>query len=206
MERYLKERLTGATVLVIFGVIFIPMVLNNPTETQDTVRTVLPPKLNTEYQSRIIPVERESVLENNFQSIPVDLGNSIEQPKPVISATEEPESNNAPAELNVKTSSSLKNNIDINEITKTKVIQESVEGLSAWIVQLGSFSNQSNAESLVSKLLVEKYPAYIDEILDNSESVFRVRVGTELNREDAEKLQQTLVSQIGIEGIILSYP
>lgn len=182
------------------------MVLNNPTETQDTVRTVLPPKLNTEYQSRIIPVERESVLENNFQSIPVDLGNSIEQPKPVISATEEPESNNAPAELNVKTSSSLKNNIDINEITKTKVIQESVEGLSAWIVQLGSFSNQSNAESLVSKLLVEKYPAYIDEILDNSESVFRVRVGTELNREDAEKLQQTLVSQIGIEGIILSYP
>ncbi len=206
MERHLKERLTGATVLVIFGVIFIPMVLNNPTETQDTVRTVLSPKQNTEYQSRIIPVERESVLEYKLPSIQVDSGNFIERPKPVISATEEPESDNAPAESNVIISSNLRNNIDINELTETKIIQKSVEGLSAWIVQLGSFSEQSNAESLVSKLLVKKYPAYIDEITDNSESVFRVRVGPELNREDAEKLQQTLVSQTGIEGIILSYP
>jgi len=206
LERHLKERLTGATVLVIFGVIFIPMVLNNPTETQDTVRTVLSPKQNTEYQSRIIPVERESVLEYKLPSIQVDSGNFIERPKPVISATEEPESDNAPAESNVIISSNLRNNIDINELTETKIIQKSVEGLSAWIVQLGSFSEQSNAESLVSKLLVKKYPAYIDEITDNSESVFRVRVGPELNREDAEKLQQTLVSQTGIEGIILSYP
>lgn len=206
MERHLKERLTGATVLVLFGVIFIPMVLDNSSETQKSVRTVLTPKQNTEYQSRIIPVEGESVPEKNLQPIQVDSGNSIQKTRPVIPVKEVPESNNEPAGLNVNISAITTSNIDIEEQTETTIVPNNSEGLSAWVIQLGSFTNQINAESLVSKLQLEGYPAYIEELIDNSESIYRVRVGPELNREDAEKLQQTLISHTGIKGIILSYP
>jgi len=206
LERHLKERLTGATVLVLFGVIFIPMVLDNSSETQKSVRTVLPPKQNTEYQSRIIPVEGESIPEKNLQSNQVDSGNSIQKINPVIPVKEAPESNNESAELNANISAVTTSNINLEEQTETKIVPNNSEGLSAWVIQLGSFTNQINAESLVNKLQLEGYPAYIEELIDNSESIHRVRVGPELNREDAEKLQQTLVSHTGIKGIILSYP
>ena len=192
--------------LVLFGVIFIPMVLDNSSETQKSVRTVLTPKQNTEYQSRIIPVEGESVPEKNLQPIQVDSGNSIQKTRPVIPVKEVPESNNEPAGLNVNISAITTSNIDIEEQTETTIVPNNSEGLSAWVIQLGSFTNQINAESLVSKLQLEGYPAYIEELIDNSESIYRVRVGPELNREDAEKLQQTLISHTGIKGIILSYP
>ncbi|NNE39079.1 MAG: hypothetical protein HKN08_12295 [Gammaproteobacteria bacterium] len=207
MERHLKERLTGATVLVLLGVTFIPMVLDNsPQQQTSTALEVLPSKPNTEYQSRIIPVEGIAEPEQSPRTNSNIDENDVRVISRPVTVLEEPEQsfNSATTNSPVTTSGSRQES-DIPQAV-TRIETDNSQALSGWVVQLGSFSNQANAQGLVNDLLTQGYPAFIEELSGDSESIFRVRVGPELERDDAEKIHQSLISKTGIQGIILSYP
>ncbi|MGY8813706.1 MAG: SPOR domain-containing protein [Gammaproteobacteria bacterium] len=209
MNRRLKERLTGAAVLVMLAVIFIPMVLDNSNENNARItRTNIPPKPNANLKSRIIPIEEPLTIEKLSQDIiPVE----IEQDIQIM------EKNNeiSPAEIKSELADTVINQvrsvevdeelIEVEKVTN-QIVELDTRDLTAWVVQLGSFSSQTNAENLILNLQSEGYPAYIEEITVETGSVFRVRVGPEISKSSAETTLSELDEKFSLKGILLQYP
>ena len=79
-------------------------------------------------------------------------------------------------------------------------------GATAWVVQLGSFSSQENASNLNLKLREAGYPAFVEPLKRQGGMAYRVRVGPELLRSDAQKMKEKLASELKIDGIVIRYP
>lgn len=71
-------------------------------------------------------------------------------------------------------------------------VRKAVEGITAWAVQVGSFSDKKNADSLSTKLIKAGFTAFVEQSEGKSGEVYRVRVGPELNKLKAEKIKQAL--------------
>lgn len=82
----------------------------------------------------------------------------------------------------------------------------SPSALTAWAVQVGSFSEHDNATSLRNQLRESGFAAFEERIVSEGEPVFRVKVGPELNREQAEALQVKLRNREDLKGIVVSHP
>ena len=78
--------------------------------------------------------------------------------------------------------------------------------LSAWVVQAGSFSDEKNANQLRDKLRKAGYPAFVEAADGNRKSMFRVRVGPELDRNRADRYLKKLKEVFAIEGLVVAYP
>ena len=79
-------------------------------------------------------------------------------------------------------------------------------GLSAWIVQLGSFTDEDNAQSLNEKLRKAGYPAFVEPLKKNGKISYRVRVGPEIKRSEADLLLKNMKDKMKLDGIVVSYP
>lgn len=87
------------------------------------------------------------------------------------------------------------------DTTKNKQV-----GLPAWVVQLGSFSSKDNADRLNSNLRKSGFPAFVEPIVENNKTAYRVRVGPELLRADADALLKKIKTEMDVDGIVLNYP
>lgn len=76
----------------------------------------------------------------------------------------------------------------------------------AWAVQVGSFSEHENAQTLRNQLRASGFAAFEEKVKTGGEQVFRVKVGPELDRARAEALQGKLRSQKDLRGIVVSHP
>ncbi len=98
------------------------------------------------------------------------------------------------------------------KIAKTKAIpkvaksKQSDKALSAWVVQAGSFSDVKNANQLRDKLRKAGYPAFVEAVDGKQKSMFRVRVGPELDRNRAQRYLKKLNEMFAIEGLVVAYP
>jgi DedD protein len=82
-----------------------------------------------------------------------------------------------------------------------------VPDLSAWVVQLASLKQEDNARSLVDRLRGQGYPAFLEAGADPArDKVWRVRVGPELSRSQAESLRLRLAQDVELKGLVLPYP
>ncbi|OGT76204.1 MAG: hypothetical protein A2W76_11805 [Gammaproteobacteria bacterium RIFCSPLOWO2_12_47_11] len=208
MEQGLKERLVGAAVIVILAVIFIPMLLDD-TEDQEVVitETNIPPKpenmpLPPSVDERIIPAD------SNFSSriIPVQEEPAVEEvEEPVVQKTEEAV---PPAEKKETTSPKPAQTAGQKSAAAAGKNDEPATnvGVSAWVVQLGSFSSEKNAQELNQKLKQAGFRSFVEPLKQNNTTSYRVRVGPELRRSDAQIIKEKLKSTMQIEGIIVQYP
>jgi DedD protein len=208
MEQGLKERLVGAAVIVILAVIFIPMLLDD-TEDQEMVitETNIPPKpenmpLPPSVDERIIPAD------SNFSSriIPVQEEPAVEEvEEPVVQKTEEAV---PPAEKKETTSPKPAQTAGQKSAAAAGKNDEPATnvGVSAWVVQLGSFSSEKNAQELNQKLKQAGFRSFVEPLKQNNTTSYRVRVGPELRRSDAQTIKEKLKSTMQIEGIIVQYP
>jgi DedD protein len=208
MEQGLKERLVGAAVILILAVIFIPMLLDD-TEDQEIVitETNIPPKpenmpLPPSVDERIIPAD------SNFSSriIPVQEEPAVEEvEEPVVQKTEEAV---PPAEKKETTSPKPAQTAGQKSAAAAGKNDEPATnvGVSAWVVQLGSFSSEKNAQELNQKLKQAGFRSFVEPLKQNNTTSYRVRVGPELRRSDAQTIKEKLKSTMQIEGIIVQYP
>ncbi len=202
MQQKLKERLVGAAVLVAVAVIFIPIILSDSPETDSISGSNIPEKPDANFSSRIIPVIKQNdkslskdIETNNIISEDKQIKNNQETVKEVIAEK---------IEVNKEKSAEINSPRKENEVRETE-IQANV-GLSAWVVQLGSFSNEENAQSLNKKLRKAGYPAFVEPLNKNGQTSYRVRVGPEIKRSEAELLLKKLKDNMEMEGILVSYP
>lgn len=201
MEKGLKERLVGAAVLIILAVIFIPMLLDN-TETEDIVitETNIPPTPeaipslpeDNDFSTRIIPLQ---------QQVPLTEADETES-EPVAAE---------PAPVEKKQSETTVSQHTTAAQTLTTAVIKSEEaptnvGLSAWVVQLGSFSDRNNAQSLNKQLREAGFRSFVEPLKQKNSTVYRVRVGPELKRSDAEAIHAELKKTMQLDGIVVHYP
>ena len=204
MEQGLKERLVGAAVIVIVAVIFIPMLLDNSEDREVVItRTNIPPKPETipeppqenEFSSRIVPLKKEAPATGVVKTEP-----EIPPPEPEPAPVAVEDKTEAPvSEVTGKGQTSTAAVIE-NEEPVTNV------GLSAWVVQLGSFSSQENAEKLNRQLRDAGFRSFVEPLKQNNTVSYRVRVGPELKRSDAEAINTKIKTAMKLDGIVVHYP
>lgn len=78
------------------------------------------------------------------------------------------------------------------------------DSLERWVVQVGSFADSSNAKRIVSELKAKGMSAYSETVTSSSSTIFRVRVGPFLEREEAMRAKQQLSKQLSIDGVVMS--
>lgn len=89
---------------------------------------------------------------------------------------------------------------------ETKPAPAPAKVLSGWVVQLASLASKSNAMALQEKLRSLGYTAFVEEIKMPQGVLYRVRVGPELERSNAENVRNRLEQQVHLKGIVTRYP
>ena len=73
-----------------------------------------------------------------------------------------------------------------------------------WLIQLGSFSVQSNAQSLKTKLEELGYQPYIENSQTDTGVVYRVRLPATANRAQADDTAARIAKQLGIKAQVIT--
>lgn len=210
MHQRLKERLVGAAVLVVLAVIFIPMILTGPVDTGAIEETNIPAKPDEKFKPTLVPISgsispvdpvtrEESTTDTDTTIIETEdnVAAPVAESSAAESGTETREQE--PAEAEAQPAASPRPQAE-------KPKSDKPVGLSAWVVQLGSFSSKVNADKLNLSLRKEGFPAFVEPIQQDKKTIYRVRVGPELLRSDAEKLLKSINEKMKLKGIVLSYP
>jgi DedD protein len=198
VDEGLKRRLVGATVLVSLVVIFVPMLLDDdPVIETGIYKTNIPPMPERDYSSRVIPSADEKLATPPAERRPEIV--PLKRPTQTT-GSEKPVTTPAPV------------------VSQDKVVEKPVAdspaveprvGLTAWVVQVGSFSSRENAEKLVSQIRAMKYAAFMEQADVDGKTLFRVKVGPEIDRKLAEKMLASLnkdLKSLNLKGSIKSYP
>lgn len=75
-----------------------------------------------------------------------------------------------------------------------------------YAVQVGSFTSEDNAERLHTQLMGEGFEVFYFAESMGSREIWRVRVGTVAERDEAEALLERLRDEAGLEGLVVSHP
>lgn len=209
MEQQLKERLVGATVLVVLAIIVIPVVLDGPGG-RDKVeeRLDLPAAGNGERRTLRIPLDQPAgTTESSPESAEpgsAEPGSAEPSPAPTRTADVQAGSDTAassretrgePAATKAGQSSANRESGNRQAVETREAAaddstpQESgtvAEAALPWTVQVGSFSNENNAQGLVERLQLLGYSAaHVSRYDDGSRVHYRVRVGGFADRDAA---------------------
>ena len=158
MQQKLKERLVGAAVLVAVAVIFIPIILTDSPEPEAIQGSNIPEKPETNFSSRITPL-----LENDEKSssTPIDANNIQAEDSQKVNKQNTAQEIVVEKVILADDNNAEKESTKKDERKKEDGVKDDV-GLSAWIIQLGSFTSEENAQSLNEKLRKSGYPAFVE--------------------------------------------
>ncbi len=182
----LKQRLVGAVVLVILGVIVIPMLLGREGHSPLT-KSNIPPPPASEFSSKIIPLE-DIPPAGSLNPVPAELA-PIAEPAPP--APVPPAIQKAPAQA-----LPMPGSVDRKPAADT----------AGWVVRLGSFANEQNAHALRDQLRRKGYKPLVEKITTNGATLLRVSVGPETDRTRAEAVRDRLLKELKIKGSVVQYP
>jgi DedD protein len=198
MERKLKERIIGAIILVVFVVLVVPVFLDGLPEGGEMVSERVPLPGQEGHETRTVVLDRERT-----------------EPMPVATRANEPASSNDDTEAKPKEEKPLPEPVVETPIQRNQT-QSAAEPepeapkpaastTGMWAVQLGSFSNEDNAEKLVDDLRKQGYAAFRSQIKTSSGPLQRVRIGPQKDRESAEDMAARLL-KVGHKGQVVPHP
>ena len=195
MDRSLKERIIGAVVLVVFAVMVVPVFLDGPsTKTEIITESVsLPGQNGQTRKTQTIVLERDRT-----EPVPVSGNTSDADNKSAVIHVkkDQPVAAKSLGTGPVKSEPKAAGN--------TKLVQ-AISPTGMWAVQLGSFSNQANADRLAADLRKQGFAAFLSQLQTESGSLHRVRIGPQKNREGAEAMAAKLNSA-GHKGQVVTHP
>lgn len=222
MTGQIKQRVVGIVVLVFLALIILPWLFGkNETVTSapepeqkenpelikepfqqpvaDTmlekkpIRSSEPPVINTFAKDSVTPPKKETI-----ESVQSELVDAKSSPKPVKKKTIKPVS----APLALKSPNLEKIKIPASKVTTKKPPSNS--GEKNWTIQLGSFSNKSNAEKLLKNLKAKGYSAYSKSSPGSAgEVITRVFVGPQTSHQMAEKVANKIEKSFKIQSVIV---
>jgi DedD protein len=191
LEQQVKERLTGAGILVVVLVLLVPELLTGP-------RPVPPPAAAQPDQAPMRSYTMELGASARANSGPV-AASTTASPGPAMAAppSSEPAVVSSAPETIFPTTPvhTAKAPAAPPPAPRPKAAAPSAAPLrttGGWTVQVGTFSNRENAARLVASLKAHGFSASLSEATRSGHKLFRVRVGAERERAAAQKLQGRL--------------
>lgn len=217
MEDPLKKRLVGAVVLVSLAVIFVPMLFEDePVVSSHISETNIPPRpdfptVDMRSESAAADTQGSTSIpgEGGGQSFALPLPESSQgSSAPVVTipetaASETPKVATKPSSVELETKPKPAPPPPPPPIPVGKDKPSSPSG---WVIQVGSFSDKSNADSTLERLRKAGYDSFMQEIKVGDKVLYRVRVGPEAERESAEKLQEKIAQGLKLQGQVQKYP
>ena len=206
-DSYITHRVTGAMVLIALAVVFLPLILDGQKKNQILESKIPAKPMNGEII--LINIEESTIknkakLEETNNESETTKNEAVIKNEPIKEITTKPVT--APIKIQKKESNAKP------EATKPVPVKTTTERstrpaykAAAYVIQLGSFSNQTNARKLVDKLKAAGYKAYLRSSKANNKTINRVLVGPELKRTQAESKLSALNKISGLKAIIVSY-
>ncbi|MCW8919772.1 MAG: SPOR domain-containing protein [Gammaproteobacteria bacterium] len=185
MNEQIKQRLIGAVVLVSLAVIFIPMLLDGGiNSTMPRFGSTIPAQPEFDFEPLEIPLQA-------ITPIPADRPRVIEQEVALAPTAGQP-----PQE------------IPAQQRPAPPPLPDTAPSAAPirWVVQVGSFSQSVNAMALRDRLRKGGFSVFVEKFQDRGKSSYRVRVGPELKRENAEKQRERLDKHFQLKGIVMGHP
>lgn len=204
MEERFKERLVGATVLVLLAVVFVPMLLDAPREEREALPDPIPERPRGGFTTKTITlgepetprldaeIEREH--RRHAQEAAAAPRDSAGTPATAPASTTPDETSPAAAPQ------------ESAAAAQESAAEAAGTAPDGWAVQLGSFTVSKNAFALRDRLRAKGYTAFIESGFTATGAVSRVFVGPELDRGRAESSMAKLRREMQLEGIVVRYP
>jgi DedD protein len=184
MERRVKERLVGATILVVLIVLIVPELLSGPKRA--------PPPPNAPHSG---PLHSYTIDVESHATATVDAASShasasapdASAPAPSVPAASAvaPASAAPPSTLPIAPSAVDRSAADLHSNEAAPKFDR------AWSVQLGSFASADHAGAFAREMRTKGFATYVSKTAENVVR-FRVRVGPFADREAALRLQSQL--------------
>lgn len=220
MDRSLKERVIGASVLVALAVWLIPWVLDGPVPDAESGAAQAPVAAGS------APLRTQTIRLENQQNAsaqgdapdipgmptPLDSGEVAQvtleassEPQPEIAAVPAPGRPAAEMQLDAPSGSAAVVSAGVSgDVGNAPNPAASGTGLSAttsvepaadWFVQVGSFEAEENARRLAGRLVDAGYTARLYPHRSGGRQMYRVRVGPEPSRERADEIASSLLAR-----------
>ncbi|MDX1515563.1 MAG: SPOR domain-containing protein [Woeseiaceae bacterium] len=198
----MKERIIGAIVLVAVVVLVVPVFLDGPPENGEIIseRVPLPGQTDQEIQTVVLdrdrsePVPAPSEPRSEPQPMPAEPAPQASETQVVKPAPKQPPPSRDPVEAP-----------DTAGTAAASVAPAASSATGMWAVQIGSFSNQQNAERLAADLRKQGFAAFLSQLQTPSGPLHRVRIGPQKDREAAEAMAARL-QKAGHKGTVLPHP
>lgn len=209
MDKALKQRMVGASVLIALAVIVLPMLLGGRPEgdTQQTRKIELPaqpPELSFEtrrYPIGVLDPKQAAKKDPNAGDEPI---RQLPVPKASVSTGDQPgdidsAAGTAPGRSGIDQAAAL------SVATKPAPAPlETSHDSGRYIVQAGSFSSAANAEKLVASLKLDGLSAYLETVSSSGSKIYRVRIGPFAQREEAMQVQREVQEKRSLDGVVMS--
>lgn len=203
MDISLKQRLVGASVLVALGVIFIPMILERSSDDENlTVRMEIPAKPDVDFKNRLDdpPAIEEVEWPESVEEATAEIRAEQSAGQPPLTA-DSPEAVRPPEPAQPPLAEKPPEKSPAPAVKSAKVPETPQQ----WIVQLGSFSKETNALVMQDKLKTGGFNATVKAADTPAGRVYRVRIGPMADRTAAQQMVSKLGSQ-GYKAIVMAYP
>ena len=218
MEERFKERLVGATVLVLLAVVFVPMLLDVPREEREAPPEPIPERPRGGFTTKTITLgepetprldaEIEHEHRRHAQEAATAPRDSAGTPATASASATRDET--SPAAAPQESAAAPQESAAAAQESATAAQESAAEAAGTapggWAVQLGSFSVSKNALALRDRLRAKGYTAFIESGFTATGAVSRVFVGPELDRGRAEASMAKLRREMQLEGIVVRYP
>ncbi|MCG6900702.1 MAG: SPOR domain-containing protein [Gammaproteobacteria bacterium] len=210
MDQKLKQRLTGAIVLVALAVIFVPIILEGPDNEWTPRSHSIPEQPQMDYRASM---ELE---------LPEPLSSKAEPSESVItealSLQEETAPAHEPPAAEEKTAPVAQKPVEPVVTAPpppkaapaapppAKTEKPAEPALQGWFVQVGSFGQELNATGLRERLKSAGYDTRLQKVAIGKGYAYRVLVGPSTSRAAAEKLAASLKAGQQLSGMVIQYP
>lgn len=210
MDERVKHRLTGVVVIISIAVIFVPAMIKKSNQRMGeniNVSIKLPPK-------PVLPdvaMVKENALFDTIKVAHVEIPTLVAPPLVSQVASSVPlEIKPTPVKLNEPRVAKVAPPASAPVQAKTtlaalpaKVIKAVALKEGIYVVQLASFSQQSNAALLVTRLRGKGYKANYIKMTGKQGDIYKVLVGELNRRDDAQLLQKKLAESLQLNGFIV---
>jgi len=193
-----KQRVVGIAVIAFAAAIILPVLFDGqgsyelPLESRipDPVPFPVPPRLTPERP--VIVADTEQIRLNNSPAPTVVVGTDEPVAEPVLDVPE-PE---------------VTPEVVVNDSVSSPVIAPDLDPVGlpeGWSVRLASFSDAANANNLIDILQSNGHRAYTRQINSSQGTLTAVFVGPGVERAAVQQLQQQLLAETELSGIVVRY-
>ncbi|BAU47302.1 sporulation protein [Sulfurifustis variabilis] len=195
-----RHRILGAVILVTAAVIFVPMILSERDPPTSTVAVAPTTVRLDDRQSEEVKVAVTDLRRPNTES---------PSAKPaLVSVTAASSSAGAatPAPVPAEPTAKAATTQAAKPAVKAEPTKTAAKLDRGWVVQVGTFSNITNAERLEDKLREQGHAVRTERITLDAGKAVRLQVGPFRDKALALKAQAQIQKEIGLQGVVLAYP